>query len=165
MLPLNEETFERVARSLPQWARASAEAGWAAFDSLPMPDSHQEEWRYVEVDVDLAALHLPETAGAPLPAARSLVAGLDSPAGRAVNVDGRTVAVAAGDGVGLSSLAAGVAGDGEAVRRAFRSGPPPGLDRFSAAHHAFAADGVFLHLAPGHSPAGPLHLGICHVER
>jgi Fe-S cluster assembly protein SufD len=42
------------------------------------------------------------------------------------------------------------------LRAAFRSGPGPRLDRFAAAHHAFASDGVFLHLSRGQRPAGPV---------
>lgn len=155
MLPLNEETFARVARRMPSWARASSEAGLAAFTSLPMPDAHQEEWRYVVVDVDLEGLRLPEAPGGPLPAAGS-ASRLVEPGGRALNVDGRTVSVASPKGFGLFSLADALAAGGEGVRRAFRAGPAPTLDRFSAAHHAFATDGVFLHLAAGRALPAPV---------
>ncbi|HUU62116.1 MAG TPA: Fe-S cluster assembly protein SufD [Acidimicrobiia bacterium] len=156
MLPLNEQTFDRVAASLPAWARPSAEAGFSAFTSLPMPDPRQEEWRYVEVGVDLTARLLPTAAGEPLPPDGSLASVLGELAGHAVNIDGHTASVRAADGVCLSSLAGAVAADGEAVRRAFRSGPAAGLDRFSAAHHAFATDGVFLHVARGQRTPGPV---------
>jgi len=149
LLPLNEQTFDRVAASLPAWARPSAEAGFSAFVSLSMPDSHQEEWRYVEADVDLDSLLLPTAAGQPLPPAGSLAPALGQLAGHAVNVDGQTVSVQTADRVGLSSLTAALAADGEAVRRVFRSGPAADLDRFAAAHHAFAADGVLLHVGRG----------------
>jgi len=156
LLPLNEQTFERVAASLPAWARPSAEAGFSAFSSLPMPDSHQEEWRYVEADVDLDSLVLPRAAGTSLPAAGSLAPALGRLAGHALNVDGHTARVQAADGVGLSSLAAALAAGGEAVRRVFRSGPAGDLDRFAAAHHAFAADGVLLHVGRGRRLPGPV---------
>lgn len=156
MLPLNEQTFERVAASLPAWARPAAEAGFSSFTSLPMPEPRQEEWRYVEVGVDLDALTLPAGAGQPLPREGSLAGALGEPAGHAVNVDGHTVSLRAPDGARLASLAEALSADGEALRRAFRSGPAAGIDRFSAAHHAFATDGVFLHLARGQRPAGPV---------
>ncbi len=159
MLPLNEQTHQRVAASLPVWARPSAEAGFAAFASLPMPDSRREEWRYVEAGVDLDALALPTAAGEPLPADGSPFPLLGELSGHAVNVDGYTVSARANEGnegIELSSLAAAVTSGGEAVRRVFRSGPAAGLDRFSAAHHAFAADGVFLHLAPGRRAERPV---------
>ena len=155
MLPLNEQTFERVAASFPDWARPAADAGFSAFTSLPMPDPRQEEWRYVEVGVDLDALGLPATAGEPL-ADGWLAAALGEPAGHAVNVDGHTVSVRTADGVRLSSLAGALSAGGESVRRAFRSGPAAGIDRFSAAHHAFAADGVFLRVAPGQRLSRPV---------
>jgi Fe-S cluster assembly protein SufD len=154
LLPLNEETFERVAASLPGWARPSAEAGFAGFTSLPMPDPHQEEWRYAEVGVDLDALLLPAGPGVPLAVAGSLAPLLGPLAGHAVNVDGYTTSAQAVAGVGLASLSDALAADGEAVRRVFRSGPGADLDRFAAAHHAFAADGVLLHVGRGQQVAG-----------
>ena len=156
LLPLTEQTFDRVAAALPEWARPSAAAGFEAFTTLAMPDPRQEEWRYVEVDVDLDALGLPEEPGTPLPPDAAIAAALGDVAGRAVNVDGHTVAVAAPDGVRFTSLAAAMNADGEALRGAFRSGPGPRLDRFAAAHHAFATDGVFLHLARGQRLTEPL---------
>lgn len=155
MLPLTEQNYQRVAATLPDWARPSAAAGYEAFTSLPMPDSRQEEWRYVEVETDLDALGLAEAPGTPLPD-DEVAAALGAPAGRAVSVDGRTVAVEAADGVRLTSLAAALAADGEVVRRLFRSGPGPRLDRFAAAHHAFGGDGVLLHLAAGQRSPGPV---------
>ncbi len=156
LLPLTEQTFDRVAAALPEWARPSAAAGYEAFTTLAMPDSRQEEWRYVAVEVDLDTLGVAEAPGAPLPADTAVAAALRGVAGRAVNVDGRTVVVEAPDGVHLTSLAAALNADGEALRGFFRSGPGPRLDRFAAAHHAFASDGVFLHLRRGQRPAGPV---------
>jgi Fe-S cluster assembly protein SufD len=156
LLPLNEQTFERVAESLPAWARPSAEKGFSSFTSLPMPDARREEWRYVEVGVDLEALLLPTAPGKPLPAVGSLATVLGELAGHAVNVDGHTTSVSAVDGVTLSSLAAALAVGDEGVRDSFRSGPPADLDRFAAAHHAFSTDGVFLHAERPGPAAGPV---------
>lgn len=153
--PLTEQTFNRVVASLPEWARPSAAAGYEAFTTLAMPDSRQEEWRYVEVEVDLDSLGLAEVPGTPMPSDAGIAAALGGLAGHAVNVDGRTVAVEAADGVGLTALAAAMAADG-ALEGPFRSGPGPSLDRFAAAHHAFASDGVFLHLPRGRSLPGPV---------
>jgi Fe-S cluster assembly protein SufD len=156
LLPLTEQTFDRVAAALPEWARPSAAAGYEAFTTLAMPDSRQEEWRYVKVDVDLDSLGLAEVPGPPLPADTAVAAALGAVAGRAVNVDGTTVAVEAPGEVHLTSLASALSADGEALRALFRSGPGPRLDRFAAAHHAFASDGVFLHLLRGQRLSGPV---------
>lgn len=156
LLPLTEQTFDRVAAALPEWARPSAATGYEAFTSLSMPDPRQEEWRYVEVGVDLDSLGLAEAPGTPLPPDTAIAAVLGRLAGSAVCVDGHTVAVEAADGVRLTSLAAALPGDGEALRGLFRSGPGPRLDRFAAAHHAFASDGVFLHLRRGQRLPGPV---------
>jgi Fe-S cluster assembly protein SufD len=156
LLPLTEQTFDRVAAALPEWVRPSAAAGYDAFTTLAMPDARQEEWRYVEIEVDLDSLGLAATPGTPLPPDAALAAALGGLSGRAVSVDGHTVSVEAADGVRLASLAAALPADGAALRKLFRSGPGPRLDRFAAAHHAFASDGVFLHLSRGQRLAGPV---------
>jgi len=156
LLPLTEQTFERVATAFPDWARPSAAVGYEAFTSLPMPDPRQEEWRYVEVEVDLDSLTLATAPGAPLPSDENVAAALGRLAGRAVSVDGHTTAVEAAEGVRLTSLAAALHAGGEALRGVFRSGPGPQLDRFAAAHHAFATDGVFLHVVRGQHLPGPV---------
>ena len=154
LLPLTEQTFDRVAAALPEWARPSAAAGYEAFTTLAMPDSRQEEWRYVEVEVDLDSLGLAEAPGAPLPAARrsGRRPGEPSPGGRSTST-ATPWRWRRPTSVRLTSLAAALSGDGEALRGLFRSGPGPRLDRFAAAHHAFASDGVFLHLRRGAAPA------------
>jgi Fe-S cluster assembly protein SufD len=156
LLPLTEQTFDRVAATLPEWARPSAAAGYEAFTTLAMPDPRQEEWRYVEIEVDLDSLGLAGAPGTPLPPNAAFAAALGSLSGRAVNVDGHTVSVEAADGVRLASLAEALPAGGTALRGLFRAGPGPRLDRFSAAHHAFASDGVFLHLSRGQRLAGPV---------
>jgi Fe-S cluster assembly protein SufD len=155
LLALTEQTFERVAASLPAWARPGATAGFEAFSSMPMPDPRQEEWRYAEVGVDLDSLLLPTAPGTPLPTGAPAAA-LGDAAGRALCVDGQTISVQAQEGLRLTSLADALATDGEVLRGVFRSGPGARLDRFAAAHHAFATDGVFLHLNRGQRPAGPV---------
>jgi Fe-S cluster assembly protein SufD len=156
LLPLTEQTFQRVAAALPEWARPSAAAGYDAFTTLAMPDGRQEEWRYVDVEVDLDSLGLAEAPGTPLDPGTAVAAALGDLGGKAINVDGHTVVAEAPAGVRLTSLAAALASGDEAVRRSFRSGPGPGLDRFAAAHHAFASDGVLLHLARGQRLIAPL---------
>jgi len=146
VLPLNEETFQGIAASLPAWAKTLAEGGFEAFDTLPMPSPKEENWRYVEIAVDLDAVGLPESPGDAMPKDRRVLEALGSLAGHAVNVDGATVSVDGSEGAVFTSLAEAVAANGEALRGVYRSGPPADLDRFSAAHHAFGRDGVYVHL-------------------
>jgi Fe-S cluster assembly protein SufD len=146
VLPLNEQTFHGVADALPRWAKTLAEEGFELFGKLPMPSPKEENWRYVDIDVDLEAAGLPESPGEAMPEDRRLLDALGSPAGHAVNVDGFTVSVDGDDDAGFTSLAQAVAANGEALRGVYRSGPPADLDRFSAAHHAFGGDGVYVHL-------------------
>jgi Fe-S cluster assembly protein SufD len=152
--PLDEATFERVTAGLPAWARSPSDAGFEAFGDLPMPDPRQEDWRYVEIDVDLDALALAAAPGDPLPADDRVLGVLGDLAGHAMNVDGATTAVD-GDGL-LLPLADALHSHGERLQGVYRSGPEPRLDRFSAAHHAFSSDGVFGLIPRGTVVARPL---------
>ena len=63
MLPLTQDTVARVASGLPAEVRTRLEEGAARFEELPMPDPREEDWRYVELGVDLADTGLPEGPG------------------------------------------------------------------------------------------------------
>jgi len=146
VLPLNEQTFQSLTVSLPAWAKALAEQGFEAFSTLPMPSPKQEDWRYVDIGVDIEAAGLPETPGDAMRDDRRVLDVLGPPAGHAVNVDGSTVSIDGGDDAVFTSLREAVAVGGEELRGVYRSGPPADLDRFSALHHAFGGDGVYVHL-------------------
>ena len=149
MLPLDHTTFARVTSGRPEWARERADRGLAAFDELAMPDPKLEEWRYVDVPPGLPDLAVVEAPGTALEPDESIEGAIGTLSGRAVVVDGVTVSVDA-DGPGsFVSLADAVARDVPGVESALARGVPAGLDKFSAAHHAFGGDGIFVHVPGG----------------
>jgi Fe-S cluster assembly protein SufD len=151
VLPLTRQTSERVTASLPDWARDRAAAGLELFAAMPMPDPKEEDWRYVEIPVDLDDLHLAEEPGSPLPPDGHFTPVFGEAAGRALNVDGSTVAIDSPDGT-LTSLAGTVPDGGEAD---LLVGVPADLDRFAAAHRAFLSDGVVLRIPAGRAVERP----------
>ncbi len=154
MLPLTKETATRAASSLPAGARARIEAGAARFETMAMPDPREEDWRYVELGIDLSATGLPEAPGAPMSPDPAIAPVIGETAGRALSVDGFTVE-AGGEGL------IGLADAGEAAWSAAGSaGVPAGLDRFAAAHHAFGTDGILVQAPAGRVVEAPFFIEV-----
>jgi Fe-S cluster assembly protein SufD len=155
VLTLTEETSKRVTSGLPDWARSRASVGYRQFSTMDMPNLRSDLWRHADLDVDLDALLLALGPGPQL-GAGGVSDGVLASGGRALSVDGFTVAAGSSGGMVVTSLSAAMKDHGEAVRLAL--GPASGepLDRFSALHDAFAADGVFLLLPRGVRAEGPV---------
>jgi Fe-S cluster assembly protein SufD len=151
VLPLTRQTSERVTAPLPDWARDRAAAGLELFAAMPMPDPTEEDWRYVEIPVDLDDLRLGEQPGDPLPADGRFAALVEGAAGRALSVDGSTVSIDSPDGA-LTSLVEAARLGGEAD---LLVGIPADLDRFAAAHRAFVSDGIVLRIPAGRAVDRP----------
>ncbi|MBU1227070.1 MAG: Fe-S cluster assembly protein SufD [Actinobacteria bacterium] len=146
---MTKETAARVASALPQVARKRSKAGAAQFEKMPMPDPRQEDWRYVELGIDLSDAGLPDTPGAPMAPDAMIAPVIGEIAGRALSVDGITTEV---EGEGLVRLATA---DDEAWSSAASAGVPAGLDRFAAAHHAFGTDGILVQVPAGRAVTAP----------
>jgi Fe-S cluster assembly protein SufD len=148
VLPLTQDTAARVAANLPDEAKTRVEEGAACFEETAMPDPREEDWRYVELGMDLADTSLPEAPGAPMESDGLVAAALGATAGRALSIDGFTVAA---EGERLQALAGAAAApwgpDGVGV--------PATLDRFAAAHHAFGTDGVLIDVPAGTAITDP----------
>ena len=145
MLPLTKDTAARFAAGLPEAARARIEAGAERYVGMPMPDPADEDWRYVDLGIDLDDYGIPEAPGAAMPAENMVVPALPAMAGRAVIRDGAVVEV---DGDGLVCLATLDAAD----TRWWGQGPAAisnDLDRFAASHHAFGRDAVLVRVPAG----------------
>jgi len=114
---------------------------------MPLPSEKDEEWRYVDLDIDLGDFSLAGEPGPALgvhPAASSMDA-----AGTASSVDGHTVAA-----------------DGEFVRSGLAArnpDAPPLADRFAALHDAFASDGVVVSVPAKARPEGPILIDLQSV--
>lgn len=135
MRPLTIETVEALGDG-----HRSADHRRSAFETFaaaPMPSEKDEDWRYVDLELDLDALAVPEAPGTALPE-DEFVAAVSDPAGRATIVDGFVVRT-----------------DHETPAR-FGSGDPiddglipPSIDKFAAAHHAFSSEGLVLDVPAG----------------
>ncbi len=148
MLPLNQETSDRAGSAWPTWARRGAADALETFTSTPMPDPTEEDWRYVEIPVDLDDLSLPSLAGDPMPEAAATIAGVE-PVGRYLAVDGRTVSIEPGDGPASFATLADTLTDPSTLECSVLDSIPASLDRFAAAHRAFVQDGVVVRIPKG----------------
>ena len=149
MFPLTKETAARVASGLPEEVRMRLEAGAVLFDEMAMPDSREEDWRYVELGLDLDDFGLPEVPGSAMAVDELIVPALGALAGKALSVDGVTLET---EGDGVVGLAAG---DADPWGWAGAAAVPAGLDRFAAAQHAFGGDGVAIAIPAGNTVANP----------
>jgi Fe-S cluster assembly protein SufD len=146
VLPLTKQTAARATSGMSDDARERVESGVALFEKMPMPDPREEDWRYVDLDVDLEDAGIPDAPGTPMDVDTTIVPVLGEVAGRALSIDGFTVEA---EGEGLRKIAGGEAPSlGNAGIRA-------DLDRFAAAHHAFGTDGVVVHIPKGKAVLAP----------
>lgn len=114
---------------------------------MPLPTEKDEEWRYVDLDLDLGEYALVTEPGSSLDA-HPEAASIDA-VGTASIVDGHTVAT-----------------DGEFVRSGLTARNPelPSLaDRFAALHDAFASDGVVVSVPARTRPDGPILIDLQSV--
>ncbi len=155
MLPLNKETAGRADSRRPDWARAAAAGAFEVFESSPMPDPTDEDWRYVEIPIDLDDMAVPAVAGQPMPADAVYLPAITESSGRALMVDGYMTSIESSEaGASFGSLADALS-DPALPEGALLAGIPADLDRFAAAHRAFVSDGVVLQVPKGRAIAAP----------
>jgi Fe-S cluster assembly protein SufD len=158
---LDRSTLDSLIARDPEWVGERRRAGFKWLEKLDVPTGAEEEWRYVEVPGDPASLPLVGRPGEPIPP-DDLDESFTSMAGRAQVVDGTTVAIESdvGAGVLFAPLASAYAEHEAELRGAYLMAVDPGIDRFAAAHAAFAGDGVFLYLPPGVAVAEPFLIDV-----
>lgn len=147
MLPLDRSTHERVTKALDDAVQERAARAFEEFEAMPLPSERDEDWRYVELDVDLGDYALPDSPGSALDI--HPVAGLLSPIATAANVDGHTISASGAftrPGLGARS-----------------PDLPPLADRFAALHDAFASDGVVISVPAKTRPDGPILIDLQSV--
>ena len=154
MLPLNQETAERVAADLPAALATRSREAAGLYEGMGLPDPREEDWRYVELEVDLDGLGLAAEPADPLAEPSIVVASLGDLSGTATVVDGRVVSV---DGDHVTALAGS---DEEAWLAAAEAEIPADLDKFSAARSAFGADGVAVVVPKGTAVADPIMIDV-----
>ncbi len=162
MLTLDRGTLDLANREAPDWVRELRTRGFEAFEALPMPSEKEEVWRYVDLGFDMDAFGLPDGPGDPLPSDEPLAEAMGDAPGRAAVVDGFTAGAdhdAGGDLV-LASLQRAARDHENLLRGAYGQGVPARLDKFSALHHAFSRDGVFLYVPKGKAVPGDFHVDL-----
>ena len=147
MLALDRSTHELLTADLPGPLRGAAAASLAAFESLPVPSSKDEDWRYVEVPGSLLDFEIPQGPGSK-PTPSTYEALFDQVAGRADIVDGHVVGV---DGSNIARLS-------EADLSSYEPAAP--ADKFGAAAGAFGGSGVIVQAAPGEVVAHPVYVSV-----
>ncbi|MDP8958530.1 MAG: Fe-S cluster assembly protein SufD [Actinomycetota bacterium] len=162
MLPLEMQTLSRLMAAGPSWLGDIRQRGFQLYEKLDMPSSQEEVWRYVDLDFDLEGLALPADPGPPLQEASPVAEALPEVAGRATVVDGFTTDISheAGDEVLFTSLRQAVSDHEGQLRGSLATGIPADLDIFSAAHHAFLGDGVFLYVPSGRTVEAPFFVDV-----
>lgn len=155
MLPLASDTLKALNQSAPGWLGELRQRGFDFFEKLEMPSDKEEVWRYVDLDFDLGDLALADQPGEPLSEASPVVEALPEAAGVATVLDGVTTQVEAEKGAIFTSLSRAMVDHQAELKGALGTGIPPDLDIFSAAHHAFLRDGVFLYVPSGRTVPTP----------
>lgn len=155
MRPLDQSTIERAAETSPSWLADLRQNGFEYFEKLSIPSGSEEEWRYVNLDFEMADFGIPDIAGVPL-VEESDISVLTEYAGIARLIDGFVVDLFCDvPGVILANLA-GNGQDESFFEDSLATLIQPDLDIFAAAHQAFATDGLVLKVGAGVAVDGPI---------
>jgi len=158
---------ERLSRSEPAWLAARRQEAWDLYQSLPLPTTRSEEWRYTDLK---RLLDLEELSVAPEPhpaVPQALRAAMDEDresSGRVIEIDGQVIAVElnrelSDQGVVLASLAEAVKDRAELVEELLATQAVPASDgKLAALNAALWSDGVLLHVPRGVRLEQPVRL-------
>ncbi len=137
-----------LADAAPAWLRDSFDAGFQVFESLVEPTGVEEDWRYVDFQPRFADLSPAAGAGSPMEPGPFLASVADT-AGSVTVVDGFVTSISDSD-VAVSRFADIEDGSDIGGR------VPVDHNKLTAAHAAFATDGVVVDVAPGQTMSSPL---------
>jgi Fe-S cluster assembly protein SufD len=150
------ESVEALAAGGPDWLAALRREAWVVYESMPLPTTRLEEWRYTDPKLlawDRVGLAGPHGGAAPA-AARAVLDGRTA-AGRVVRygvdvVEVELDEVLARKGVILSSLAAAAVEHPALVREHLAARAlPPAAGKFAALNAALWTGGLFLYVPRG----------------
>lgn len=147
---LTQDLLTQLNEGAPAWLSKVRTDGFGYFEKASMP-SNEEAWKYIELDFDLR--DLPLAAGEPLTDDGDVAPALADVAGSAVIVDGYVDAA-------HGPLICRLADASERARTKILTGTAPDLDIFTAAHHAFVADGVVVEIPDGRTVADPIFIDV-----
>lgn len=145
MTAFDAEYLKIAQRSVPAWRASQMEAAYDVFTSLGEPTGAEEDWRYIDYDMPFAELSPAGETQGELDSG-PFIDSIGTRAGHVVIVDGQVV-VADADQVALGRMA-------QVDEQP--SHMPVDHNKLAAAHAAFAADGVYVDVAPGQVVEAPL---------
>ena len=160
---IHRGAVEERSAGEPAWLVARRAHAWDVYESLPMPTTRLEEWRYTNLSrvLDLDALHLGSTVALPDDPSSypsRLQATMDEDheaAGHLVIIDGAVVHIdiredLASRGVVLSSLREAIRAHPDLVEQYLATeAVPPEESKFAALNAALWSDGIFLYVPRG----------------
>jgi Fe-S cluster assembly protein SufD len=144
----DQQHLAEISAKAPAWRRAEMEAAYRVFTDLDEPTGAEEDWRYVEFDHSFADLSPVADVGESLDSG-PFDSSLPERSGHVLIVDGKVIEHDSGqakvtrladleDDPGLPTLV------------------PVDHNKLTAAHTAFATDGVLIDVAPGQVMETPL---------
>ncbi|CAN5765528.1 Fe-S cluster assembly protein SufD [soil metagenome] len=134
MTAFDRQTLDAIASRQPRWRSDQMAEAHASFEGQSVPTGAEEQWRYVEVDVDFERFVPALEPGDTMGDGPFLSSALPDAAGRVTIVDGAVVDIT--EDVGPARV--------NRVADLERLTPAAQLDRdkFAAAHLAYATDGI-----------------------
>ncbi|MGH7465778.1 MAG: SufB/SufD family protein, partial [Longimicrobiales bacterium] len=152
----DQDTFDAHNHAGPTWLRAWRADSFRAFESLPLPTTALEEWRYTDpkrLKWDRVRL-APDASTAAVPAAQAEWLRGRTASGRVLQVGTHIVQVELNDelraqGVILADLAVAAVDHAELVKKHLGSAVTAKAGKFSALNGAFWNAGVFLYVPRG----------------
>ena len=160
------DTSAPPAEREPDWLAERRNAGRTAQAAAVMPTPALEEWRYAEIDFDLADYRPAPPPADPDPLGEDdYLSALPEPGALIRLVDGHLTAVQ----ITEKEVAAGPPhslfnGDwAEEAARRYGSATPIDADIFAAAHQAAAPPGAVIVIPPGRAASAPVVADVCAV--
>lgn len=153
-LALDRATNEARAKTVPAALAEHMKAAFDVFEATEMPHQKNEQWKYVDLQVDLAQTAL-ATDGQVLPPGDFLTA-LAERAASVTIIDGAVVSAETSGPVQLDRLADLPADELDTVVGLFE----PSRDKFAAARAAFGTDGIRIRIPDGAEVTEPVVVDI-----
>ncbi|HEY5890877.1 MAG TPA: Fe-S cluster assembly protein SufD [Acidimicrobiia bacterium] len=136
MTSFSKDSLDRLAAPLPAWRAEQMRAAFKVFEGLNEPTGTEEDWRYVDFTTPFESLSPVFEPGHPLTEGPFLTA-VGKVAGRVTIIDGRVVEV---DSPQIAVTRISEMDEDPGLRGAI----PPDHNKLTAAHLAFAVDGVLI---------------------
>lgn len=156
MTSFNKDTLDRLAAGVPRWRAEQMQAAYRVFEGLSEPSGAEEDWRYVEFGESFSSLSPVLAPGEPMGEGPFLSA-VPNFSGRVTIIDGAVTGI---DAPGLDVKRISEIDEDPGLRGAI----PPDHNKLTAAHLAFATDGVLIDFPEGQVVERPLVIDVQAVN-